>query len=118
MSTAPHYHIDVAAFHRDPYPDLARLRAEMPIAYVPELGATIFTKRDAIFTNEKIIEVFSSHQPGGLMTVLMGENLMRKDGAAHQAERKAIFPTISPRTVKGDWALARAWLFRALKGAP
>jgi cytochrome P450 len=103
MSTAPHYHIDVAAFTRDPYPDLARMRAETPIAYVPELGATLFTKRDAIFTNEKIIEVFSSHQPGGLMTVLMGENLMRKDGAAHQAERKAIFPTISPRTVKDVW---------------
>jgi len=79
------------------------MRREAPIAFVPELGATLFTKRDAIFVNEKLTDVFSSVQPGGLMTTLMGENLMRKDGAAHQAERKAIFPTISPRTVKDVW---------------
>ena len=41
MSTAPHFSIDVPAFARDPYPDLARMRAEAPIAYVPELGATL-----------------------------------------------------------------------------
>ncbi len=103
MSDAPVIHIDVPEFHRDPYPVLAEMRAKTPIAYVPELGATLFTKRDAIFTNEKIIEVFSSSQPGGLMNVLMGENLMRKDGEAHQAERKVIFPTVSPRTVRDVW---------------
>ena len=37
------------------------------------------------------------------MTVLMGENLMRKDGAAHQSERKAIFPAVSPKTVRTVW---------------
>lgn len=103
MSNAPVVHIDPASFHADPYPVLKRMRAETPIAYVPELGATLFTKRDAIFVNEKITEVFSSHQPGGLMTVLMGENMMRKDGAAHLAERKAIFPAVSPRTVRDVW---------------
>lgn len=103
MSNAPSVHIDVAAFFRDPYPALKAMRASTPIAYVPELGATLFTKRDAIFVNEKIIEVFSSAQPGGLMSVLMGENMMRKDGDAHMAERKAIFPAVSPRTVRDVW---------------
>lgn len=103
MSNAPQVHIDVAAFHRDPYPALKEMRERTPIAFVPELGATLFTRRDAIFVNEKKIDVFSSQQPGGLMTVLMGENMMRKDGAAHQAERKAIFPTVSPRTVRDVW---------------
>jgi hypothetical protein len=28
MSNAPHYEIDVAAFWADPYPDLAKMRAE------------------------------------------------------------------------------------------
>ncbi|MDX5413574.1 MAG: cytochrome P450, partial [Rhodobacterales bacterium] len=32
--------------------------------------------------------------------------LMRKDGDAHQAERRALFPALSPRTVQGHW-LAR-----------
>ncbi|OZO45562.1 cytochrome, partial [Pseudomonas fluorescens] len=61
------------------------------------------TRRDDIFENEKKIEIFSSDQPDGLMTKLMGQNMMRKDGDAHMAERKAIFPTISPKTVKNVW---------------
>ena len=103
MSDAPRYNIDPVAFHADPYPDLARMRTKCPIAYVPQLDATLITRRDDIFENEKKIDVFSSHQPDGLMTRLMGENMMRKDGAAHQVERRAIFPTVSPRTVADVW---------------
>lgn len=103
MSDAPVYEIDPKAFWTDPYPDLATMRAEAPLAYVPQLDATLLTKRDDIFRQEKRIDVFSSEQPGGLMTVLMGENMMRKDGAAHALERKMIFPTISPRTVRDVW---------------
>jgi len=103
MSNAPIFHIDPQAFWIDPYPTLAKMRRDAPIAYVPELDATLLTCRDDIFCEEKRIEVFSSEQPGGLMTTLMGENMMRKDGAAHLAERKMIFPTVSPRTVRDVW---------------
>ena len=103
MSTAPSVSIDLAAFWRDPYPALKELREKAPIAFVPELGATLFTRRDDIYVYEKMIEVFSTHQPQGLMNTLMGHNLMRKDGAEHQAERAAIFPTISPKTVRTHW---------------
>lgn len=106
MAGAPVYEIDPKAFHADPYPDLARMRETAPIAYVPQLGATLFTTRDTIFEQEKRLDVFSSYQPDGLMTQLMGENMMRKDGAAHQAERKATFPAFSPRTVRDHWRLA------------
>ena len=37
------------------------------------------------------------------MTNLMGQNMMRKDGAAHQRKRKAIFATLSPKTVHAVW---------------
>ncbi|MBI5129172.1 MAG: cytochrome P450 [Rhodopseudomonas palustris] len=103
MSNAPHFDIDVASFWADPYPALAKMRAEAPIAFVPQLGSTIFTKRDDIFVTEKRIDVFSSHQPAGLMNRLMGHNMMRKDGDAHLAERTAMFPAVSPRTVKDVW---------------
>jgi cytochrome P450 len=106
MSNAPVTHIDPIAFRADPYPVLAQMRAQAPVTYVPELGATLFTRRDDIFTQEKRIEVFSSLQPDGLMTKLMGENLMRKDGADHQAERRALFPALSPRTVRDHWLAA------------
>jgi len=103
MSSAPRYDVDVAAFWADPYPDLKRMRAEAPIAFVPQLGATMLTRRDDIFVCEKNIEVFSSHQPQGLMNRLMGHNMMRKDGEAHMSERRAMFPSVSPRTVKSHW---------------
>jgi hypothetical protein len=47
--------------------------------------------------------VFSSHQPAGLMNRLMGHNMMRKDGAAHMAERSIYFPAVSPKAVRAYW---------------
>jgi cytochrome P450 len=103
MSNAPHYDIDVPTFWADPYPDLARMRKRAPIAFVPQLGSTVFTRRDDIFTQEKRVDVFSSHQPNGLMNLLMGHNMMRKDGDAHMSERAAMFPSVSPRVVRDTW---------------
>ncbi len=100
MSDAPVVHIDPASFHADPYPTLADMRRDTPVCFVPELGATLFTRRDDVFAEEKRIDLFSSHQPNGLLTRVMGENMMRKDGDAHQIERKALFPALSPRTVR------------------
>ncbi len=99
----PVFDIEPEQFLLDPYPTLARMRREAPICYVPQLAATLFTLRDDIFHCEKLIDVFSSHQPGGLMTELMGENMMRKDGDAHQLERKQSQPSFSPKTVKQTW---------------
>jgi len=103
MSTAPIFNIDVAEFKRDPYPILKQLREKHPIAFVPQLNAILMTKRDQIFECEKNIAVFSSEQPGGLMDVLMGRSMMRLDGVPHQEQRRAVFPTLSPRTVRDQW---------------
>ena len=103
MSSAPRIDIDVKAFWQDPYPTLSRLRQEAPIAFVPQLGSTLLCSRDDIFVSEKQIDVFSSHQPEGLMNRLMGHNMMRKDGEAHMAERSVFFPAVSPRAVKSSW---------------
>ena len=73
MSNAPVFDIDPAAFWQDPYPTLKRMRAEAPICFVPQLGATLLTRRDDIFENEKKVEIFSSDQPQGLMTRLWSE---------------------------------------------
>jgi cytochrome P450 len=103
MSNAPHFEIDVSAFWADPYPDFVKMRRDAPIAFVPQLGSTVFTRRDDLFSQEKRIDVFSSNQPAGLMNRLMGHNMMRKDGEAHMAERTAMFPSVSPRTVRDTW---------------
>jgi cytochrome P450 len=103
MSNAPVVHLDPAQFWDDPYPTLARMRAEHPICFVPELGATLLTRRDDIHTCEKNVAVFSSDQPGGLMNVLMGKNMMRSDGEEHRRERFVYYPAISPRKVEAIW---------------
>jgi cytochrome P450 len=103
MSTAPRIDIDLGAFWNDPYPTLAKLRKEAPIAFVSQLGSTLLCGRDDISISEKKIDVFSSDQPEGLMTKLMGHNFMRKDGAAHMAERSVFFPAVSPKAVKSHW---------------
>ena len=103
MHRPPCFNVDTTAFWNNPYPILAVLRRDAPIALVPELGSILMTRRDDIFVAEKNVEVFSSEQPQGLMTRLMGQNMMRKDGAAHLREKKAIFPTVSPKTVRQVW---------------
>lgn len=115
MSNAPHVDIDPAAFWRDPYPALAAMRREHPIAYVPQLGATLFTRRAHIVELEKLTEVFSSHQPQGLMNRLMGHNMMRKDGAEHISERKLMLAALGPQPVRAHWeAIFRADTQRVL----
>jgi hypothetical protein len=90
MSNAPRFDIDVSAFWTDSCPDLAVMRRHAPIAFVPQLGSTIFTRR--IFSQEKRIDVFSSHQPAGLMNRPMGHNMIRKSRVFKDAASSAYFP--------------------------
>ena len=90
-------------FSKNPYPTLSKLRKKAPISFVPQLGAILLSKHEDIFVCEKNISVFSSAQPDGLMTRLMGQNMMRKDGEEHKKERHIIFPAISPKTTQNVW---------------
>ena len=97
------FNINYSDFTNNPYPVFAELRNSAPISFVPELDAILLTKHSDIFICEKNISVFSSVQPDGLMTKLMGQNMMRKDGEDHKAERRTIFPTVSPKTAQKVW---------------
>ena len=97
------FNINYSDFTSNPYPVFAELRNSAPISFVPELDAILLTKHSDIFICEKNISVFSSVQPDGLMTKLMGQNMMRKDGEDHKAERRTIFPTVSPKTTQKVW---------------
>ena len=103
MEDKPIHNIDISIFNRNPYPDLKEMRALNPICFVPQVKATMICDRDSIYECEKNIDVFSSVQPKGLMTVLMGQNMMRKDGKDHLKERKTIFKSISPKTSRDHW---------------
>ncbi|MDE0530768.1 MAG: hypothetical protein OXI01_04845 [Albidovulum sp.] len=53
MMRVPVYNIDPQEFWNDPYPELKSMRAECPVAYVPQLVAVLPTRRSDIFENEK-----------------------------------------------------------------
>jgi len=106
MTAAPRFDIDMLAFWHDPYPTLARMREVAPVAFVPQLDGIVLTRRDDIDQWEKRIDIFSSEQPGGLMTRLMGRNMMRRDGDEHQRQRRQMRPAVSPRTVSRHWQAA------------
>ena len=97
------FHIDYDEFSKDPYPVLSQLRDTAPISFVPQLNAILMSKHEDIFICEKNVSIFSSIQPDGLMTKLMGQNMMRKDGEEHKKERHIIFPTVSPKTTQNVW---------------
>ena len=92
MSSAAIQDIDLKEFMSDPYPTLKYFRKNSPIAYVPQLNATLFLKHQDIFICEKNVEIFSSVQPDGLMTKLMGQNMMRKDGVLISRNEKQSSP--------------------------
>ena len=102
-SDAPVFDMDLAALAADPYPQLQRLQRECPIAWVPQLKATLITRFADIDVCEKNIEIFQSNQPGGLMTRLMGRNMMRKDGKEHRVERKQVMPSLSKLAIRDGW---------------
>ena len=106
MISVPTCDIDPAVFWKDPYPDLTRMRQTAPVVYVPQLQAALINRHADIVAYEKNVAVFSSDQPQGLMTLLMGQNMMRKDGKAHMHERRIVLPTFSRKSVQTVWRAA------------
>ena len=73
MKGKPVFNIDISNFTSNPYPDLKEMRTLNPICFVPQVKATMICDRESIYECEKNIDVFSSVQPQGLMTILMGQ---------------------------------------------
>ena len=103
MAKPPSIDIDLRSFSEDPYPAMATMRRNTPVAWVNQLGAIVLTTHAHITQAEKDVAFFSSHQPQGLMTKLMGENMMRKDGPAHLRERMLMLATLTTRQVRERW---------------
>jgi len=102
--TAPVVELSLDEMTQDPYPVWERLRAEAPIAYVPTLDRYLVTRYRDIVELEKTPEVFSSREEGSLLTRVVGANLLREDGAAHQRIRRSVEPPTRPRQVRDHWA--------------
>jgi cytochrome P450 len=99
----PTVDVELAELYRDPYPVFRRLRHEAPVAYVPAAGRYLVTREADVVAVDRDPEIFSSMEPDSLMHRVMGETLLRKDGAAHRRERAALEAPLKPRTVRDHW---------------
>lgn len=90
----------------DPYPALAALRANEPVAFVPSLDLWLVTRWDdvmAVTVDET--RFISSTEPSWLNTVL-GVNMLGSDGAEHRRLKDATQPAFAPRALS-SWVGGR-----------
>lgn len=88
----------------DPYPIYRRLRAEAPVLRVASARRTFLTKAALTKLVKDDPILFSSDDPNTPMKpAFRAHTLMRKDGEAHLAERRAINPALTPKRINSDW---------------
>ncbi len=98
--------ITLAELEHDPYPALARLRADEPVSFVPELDMWLVTRwNDVEFINANPDLFTSATEPSWLNTVL-GRNMLGTDGTEHRRLKDALQPTFSPSS-SGTWVNER-----------
>ncbi|PXY23450.1 cytochrome [Prauserella coralliicola] len=99
--------VDPAAMMVDPYPTYRRLLDEAPVAWVPSLRRYLVTSSAACRAVEEDQETFSAGVSGGGATMaraLGATPMLRKDDPEHAQERRAINPTLRPKTLRARWA--------------
>jgi cytochrome P450 len=108
----------------DPYPIYRRMRAETPVIRVPSVQRTFLVKAADTKMVKDDPELFSSDDPRTPMQpAFRAHTLMRKDGAEHLRERKAMMPALTPKVIQCEWAplyekLASEYLDRLPKEGP
>jgi cytochrome P450 len=106
----------------DPFPDLARLRAEAPVAHHAETGAWVFTRHADV--------VAASRDPGtycsgkGILLMEIGADydspptMMHTDPPDHTRYRKLVQPAFSPPVMRRLDEIIRERARRAVAGLP
>ena len=96
--------VDVATLAADPYPTYARLRAESPVAWVPQLNKFLVTSYVGCHMVEQDQETFSANVSGATMTRAIGaQPMLRKDDPEHSVDRAPVNPVLRPKSIKEVW---------------
>lgn len=105
MPTAPvNDRVTLPQLIDDPYPIFRAMRAETPVVDVPCLRRTLLTKAADCKMVKDNPGLFSNNDPTTPMErAFEAHTLMRKDGAAHQRERRAMMPTFGRGNLRDIW---------------
>jgi aromatic O-demethylase, cytochrome P450 subunit len=82
--TSPGIDVSVAELEDDPYPFLAMLRAQAPVAYVPALGVWVLSRFDDVKLAHADTEHFETYGPPSLSECLGEHHILNVDGEQHQ----------------------------------
>ncbi|MBI5089357.1 MAG: hypothetical protein HZB15_11010, partial [Actinobacteria bacterium] len=94
--------ITLAELETDPYPALARLRADEPVAHVPDLDMWLVTRWDDVVMVHERPDLFTSATEPSWLNSVLGTNMLGSDGAQHRRLKDGLQPTFAP-TATGSW---------------
>ena len=106
----------------DPFPDLARLRAEAPVARHAETGAWVFTRHADVVAASRDPATYCSGK--GILLMEIGASydtpptMMHTDPPAHTRYRKLVQPAFSPSVMRRLDEVIRERAGRAVAALP
>ncbi|MGW4910753.1 cytochrome P450 [Streptomyces sp. NPDC004270] len=94
----------LAELARDPHPRLARLRADEPVSWLPELNGWLVTRRDLALDVMRDSATFTVDDPRFSTAQVVGPSMLSLDGAAHTRHREPFAAPFRPREVHDGFA--------------
>ena len=92
-----------AELERDPYPLLARLRAEEPVSWMDELEMWLVTRYDDVAAVLRQPELFTSDSAKSKIQETFGRQMLSVDGADHQRYKRACLEPFTSRVGRERW---------------
>ncbi|MGW2959116.1 cytochrome P450 [Streptomyces sp. NPDC001220] len=94
----------LAELAHDPHPRLARLRADEPVSWLPELNGWLVTRRDLAVDVMRDAVTFTVDDPRFSTAQVVGPSMLSLDGAAHTRHREPFAAPFRPREVHDGFA--------------
>jgi cytochrome P450 len=94
--------ISLDELERDPHAVLARLRAEVPVAWVPALGAWLVTRRDLALEAMRAPERFTVDDERFSTGRVVGRSMLTTEGEEHDRHRAPFARRFRLREVRDD----------------
>ena len=86
----------------DPYPILARLRAEEPVSWVDEAQMWFVTRRADVITVLRDPDTFSTDSPRSTIRDTFGSQMLSAEGEQHRRYKSQCSAPFNTRAVNGD----------------
>lgn len=96
--------VTLDALDVDPYPLVARLRAEAPVCFAPALGRWLVSRRDLVLEVVEDPARFPTDSPRSLIGTTFGRQMLSTDGDEQRRHRAAYAGSFRPRTLRTERA--------------